>query len=385
MKLHIEESFALKYSLIYTSFIFLILLVPFFIYSSYMYTLEESKTKVLLQKKSIQIINQMEAYGKQNKTSFLFPRYQSFKAGLYDKNHNVIFSTINNTPLLFKKGYTNINDKRIYVVEFSNDRYFNAKYLVVSTLFDASIIFQNILIILIGIFIITFLLSLSILKHFAKPFNQINETLDQFIKDSMHEINTPLSIININIDMFSKQFGDNKYLTRVKSASKILSFIYNDMNYLIKEKSINKTSKQFMNFSSTLQNSIDYFIDIAKLKAVNLEIDIQEDIYINFVPTKLQKLIDNNLSNAIKYSYENQDVLISLKQQDDEIILSFEDKGIGISDTIKIFSRYYREDHTKGGFGIGLNIVSQILKDENIKVELTSKLKKGTTFKYIFN
>jgi signal transduction histidine kinase len=156
------------------------------------------------------------------------------------------------------------------------------------------------------------------------------------------------------------------------------------MNYLIKEKSINNAQKQFINFSSTLQNSIDYFSEIAKLKAINLKYDVQEDIYINFVPTKLQKLIDNNLSNAIKYSYENQDVVISLKQKDDEIILSFKDQGIGISDTTKIFSRYYREDHTKGGFGIGLNIVSQILKDENIKVELTSELKKGTTFKYVF-
>lgn len=55
----------------------------------------------------------------------------------------------------------------------------------------------------------------------------------------MHEINTPLSIINLNSDLFANKYGENKYLWRIKSASKTLATIYNDMDYLVKEGRVN--------------------------------------------------------------------------------------------------------------------------------------------------
>ena len=201
----------------------------------------------------------------------------------------------------------------------------------------------------------------------------------------MHEINTPLSIININIDMFTEKFGKNRYLSRIKSAAKILSSLYDDMNYLIKEQTINKTEKKRINFSKFLQKSVDYFKDIAELKDISLHLEVEENVYIDFVPTKLQKIVDNNLSNAIKYSYEGGEVIVSLKRIEDKIVLGFKDYGIGIKDTQKIFSRYYREDHTKGGFGIGLNIVGKIVNEEKIEVKIVSEPDKGSYFEYTFH
>ncbi|MEA3352381.1 MAG: HAMP domain-containing sensor histidine kinase [Campylobacterota bacterium] len=385
MKLQIdEEKFALKYALIYTSLVFLILLFPFFIYTKHIFTLEESKTNIDLKKKSIQIINQMENFAQTSNKIFVFPRYKQYQAGLYDANSNKIFTTIDKDIGIINKGYKKIQEKRLFVVRFNSSRYFDAKYLVVVTTFDNTSILQNIFIIFTLIIMVTLLLSLFILKHFAKPFKQVHNTLDQFIKDSMHEINTPLSIINISIDMFSREFGKNKYLNRVKSASKILSSIYNDMNYLIKEQTINKTPKEYVDLSGFLKKSVDYFQDIANIKDITIHSDIEKNVYIEFVPTKIQKIVDNNLSNAIKYSNEGKNVYISLKQSDDEIVLQFKDEGIGIENTSKIFSRYYREDHTKGGFGIGLNIVGQIVRDENIIVKLDSIPGEGSCFSYSF-
>jgi signal transduction histidine kinase len=105
---------------------------------------------------------------------------------------------------------------------------------------------------------------------------------------------------------------------------------------------------------------------------------------LEFIPTKLQKIVDNNLSNAIKYSYENSKVIVTLKKDGDTAILGFRDFGIGIRDPDMIFSRYYREDNAKGGFGIGLNIVGKIINEENIKVKIESELTKGAYFEYIF-
>ncbi len=387
MKLEInEKKFSLRYAIVYTLIITAILFVPFAIYDKYRYTLEEVKTEMALKKKSIQIINKMERFDPSKEKYLYFPKHKSFHAGLYDKDGNVIFTTIdkNISILDLKPGYTKLGNNRLYVTHFKDDRYFKALYLTVVTEFNIYAVLENILIIFLLILIVIFLFSFTILKNFAKPFKEINKTLDDFIKDAMHEINTPLSIININIDMLSAKSGKNKYLSRIKSASKILSTIYDDMNYLIKEQTINNAKKQKIDFAQFLNRSVDYFKDIAELKDIEIVTQIEDNIFIDFVPTKLQKIIDNNLSNAIKYSYENSKVIITLHKKEKKIMLGFKDFGIGIKDPQKIFSRYYRENNAKGGFGIGLNIVGKIINEENIKVIINSELKKGSYFEYKF-
>jgi signal transduction histidine kinase len=64
--------------------------------------------------------------------------------------------------------------------------------------------------------------------------------------------------------------------------------------------------------------------------------------------------------------------------------LRFKDYGVGIEKVEKIFSRYYREDSSKGGFGIGLNIVKSIIEKENIELKIESHPKQGSLFIYIF-
>ena len=381
-----EEKFSLKYSIIYTVVIIAILLIPFAIYDNYTYNLEEVKTEMALKKKSIQIINEMEDFNSRVNEYFAFPRYKSYQAGLYDINGNPVFTLVDDkiSTLNLNSGYHKMDNYRYFVTEFGDDRYFGASYMVVGTNFNIYAILENILIVFLSILIVTFLFSFTILKNFAKPFKQINQALDSFIKDSMHEINTPLSIININIDMYSDKYGKNKYLSRIKSASKILSTLYDDMNYLIKEQMITHAKKEQVDFSERLKKSIDYFKDVAELKGIRIISEVQEGIHIEFVPAKLQRIIDNNLSNAIKYSYEEAEVILTLKQEGNKIVLGFRDFGIGIKEPEKIFSRYYREDHTKGGFGIGLNIVEKIINEEKIRVKITSELNEGSYFEYIF-
>lgn len=350
-----------------------------------MFKLEEAKTEIALKKKGIQIINDMEKYDANNEEYFTFPRFKKFQSGIYDENFNPIFSLIESRDIAYlSTGYNKIKSRRAFVYEFKTKRYFQARYLVIMTEFDNLTIIKNMVIVMMSIAVVTFILSFIILKNFAKPFKQMNESLDGFIKDSMHEINTPLSIININIDMYNEKFGKNKYFSRIKSASKILSTIYNDMNYLIKEQTINTAPKKEIDFSFFVRKSIDYFKDVAELKGIKIIPKIEDNHFISFVPAKLQKIVDNTLSNAIKYGKEEKDVVVMLHQRGNKVVLSIQDFGIGIKEPDKIFSRYYREDDTKGGFGIGLNIVNKIINDDNIKVNVYSELNVGSTFEYWF-
>ena len=211
----------------------------------------------------------------------------------------------------------------------------------------------------------------------------MNTQLDNFIKDSMHEINTPLSIINLNADLFANKFGDNKYLQRIKSASKTLATIYDDMDYLIKQGRV-EHKVQAIEMGEFIQNRVDYFQEIANMKNITITTELSSPLFYDFSKTKLQRIVDNTISNAIKYSSDKSDIKIQFYTQEKDLIFKVIDNGVGIANVDKIFSRYYRENEAKGGFGIGLNIVKNIIDEEEIKLEVKSTVGEGTTFRYCF-
>lgn len=170
----------------------------------------------------------------------------------------------------------------------------------------------------------------------------------------------------------------------MKAASKTLSNIYNDMDYLIKQDIIEYPNES-LNFSAFLLARVDYFEVVAAQREIVIETAIEKDIPLYFNKTKLQRIIDNTLSNAIKYSYEQSTVYVALDYHDKQIRLEVKDEGVGIDKPEKIFERYYRENLDKGGFGIGLNIVKKIIDDNDIMLNIESMPEKGSTFVYIFN
>ncbi|HLD24210.1 MAG TPA: HAMP domain-containing sensor histidine kinase, partial [Sulfuricurvum sp.] len=219
---------------------------------------------------------------------------------------------------------------------------------------------------------------------FALPFQRINQRLDQFIKDSMHEINTPLSIINVNIDLYNRANPTNKYLQRIKAATKTLATLYNDMDYLIKNERL-AFEYEAIDLSHYLQERIDYFSEVAALKNITIIPHIDKGVAIVFNPTQLQRIIDNNISNAIKYSHEEGKIEVILERFENQCVIRFRDNGVGIEDINRIFERYYRENRDKGGFGIGLNIVKSIVDKAGIELQIDSVYGEGSTFTYIFS
>lgn len=360
----------------------LILLTPllfYFIYTKNLYTIQN---ELLLKEQALVIIKDMQDYNTNDKY-FKYPRFKSFTSGLYDEKFQPIFTLLDKPLKFFKKGY-HVEDNDAYlVVDLPSERYFGATYLVLQNDISYAPVYEKVLMILSSIVVFIFVLSFYFLRTFAKPFQKVNRQLDNFIKDSMHEINTPLSIINVNIDLYNRKNSSNKYMQRVKAASKVLSNIYNDMDYLIKHERLNHEKKD-IDLAAFLQDRIEYFKEVARMKNIDIQTDIKEcgSVYMN--DKQLQRLVDNNISNAIKYSYDNSKILIRLYKKENKCHLSFKDYGVGIDKVEKIFKRYYREDISKGGFGIGLNIVKSIIREEGIELLVDSLPKKGSEFLYIF-
>ena len=205
---------------------------------------------------------------------------------------------------------------------------------------------------------------------------------DSFIKHSIHEINTPLAVIMMHIDIRKMKFGEDKYMSKIEAASKMIANIYDDLSYMVKKDRF-VYEKEWLYFSTFLEGRIAFFEDIAKGNRHKIVAEIEEGIKIHFSDIELQRIIDNNLSNAIKYANKGTDIHVSLKKEKSRTILEFLTYSKQIADTDKIFEPFHQEEELQSGFGLGLEIVHSICKKENVQLDVSSDAS-VTIFRYTF-
>jgi signal transduction histidine kinase len=223
----------------------------------------------------------------------------------------------------------------------------------------------------------------NILLEQEKDFNaSLVKAQDSFIKHSIHEINTPLAVIMTHIDLFKMKEGENRYLSKIEAASKIISNIYADLSYMVKKNRFDYRKKH-LDMSAFLKERVDFFAEIALGNKHKIIEEIENDIWIHFSEEELQRIIDNNLSNAIKYANRGTDVKVVLREERDEIVLEFIGNSPKIVDTERIFKPFERENDVRGGFGLGLEIVYTICQKENVKIDVHSD-DEMTLFSYRF-
>lgn len=383
IKLIKTKNYAVKFAFLFSATTALLFGAFLYEYGVLVRETQEAQTEAELSMQAKRIVLEMDRFDPRTEKYFYFPRYKLYTTALVSQNGKDIFSNLGFRPTL-SAGYHTFNAKRYLVYELPSGMYFGADYLVVSKDFYESEIYVRLLVLLLIAVSILFAIYLYLIRLFERPLVKMNENLDRFIKDSIHEINTPLAIISTNVELFCMKHGENKHLARIKAAAKSLSNLYNDMEYLIKQGGGHLLKEQ-TDLGDACRQRVEYFTEIADMKGIVFECFIDDGCTVFVNCAKLYRLIDNNLSNAIKYSNENSKIEVTLKKISDEsAILSFRDFGIGIENPDRIFDRYYREELSKGGFGLGLNIVKNICEDEKIKVSVSSKLDEGSEFIYEF-
>ena len=207
----------------------------------------------------------------------------------------------------------------------------------------------------------------------------------RFIADMVHQIRTPLSVIMTNTSLIEmKTKGKvSSYLTQINSAINMLSNSYEDLSYNITHDTI-KYNPTEINLTDFLNERIDFFEIIAEANDKIISTQIQRDIKVYMNDTELERLIDNNLSNAIKHSNDKSTIEIMLKKSHAEIILEFTTKGEPIKNVSKLFDKNYTESNdSKRSLGLGLNMVKKICEKYNIKYYVDSK-EDTNTFTYKF-
>ena len=156
---------------------------------------------------------------------------------------------------------------------------------------------------------------------------------------------------------------------------------YNSIAYLAFHE-LDVEFKEKFDLAEVTYASIKYFKEIASNKNIIINAELNT-FMVNMDKNSVRKLLNNLISNAIKYSYNNKTIEITL--QDNILTIKDEGQGIAKSDQKKIFKRYKRVNKKgTGGFGIGLDIVMGVCRANKIEISLESQLKKGSLFRLLF-
>jgi len=214
--------------------------------------------------------------------------------------------------------------------------------------------------------ILATLVSLLFSIYALLPLRNALHMNEEFVKDILHDFNTPISSMLINLKIFKREIGDNIKIDRLEN--NIQSILSLQDNLRIFLKGVPTQSEKF-SLKKMIQNQVNYFEVLYpdvnyKLKIDNTQLTTNKEAF--------KRIMDNLLSNAGKYNVADGEVTITLEEKD----LFVQDTGKGIKYPFKVFERYYKEQDR--GIGIGLHIVKKLCDELNIAMEIESKEAQGT-------
>ncbi|MDK2041159.1 sensor histidine kinase [Aliarcobacter butzleri] len=297
-----------------------------------------------------------------------------YKISFYDKNKNILFGNLKENIDLNEKFI--FDNESIILVDNSTVGHLGIEYIALkdTSLFDKleRLKISIVIFFLVFYFIIS-LIGIYLAKLFLKPIKDERNKLNNFIKDTTHELNTPISAIMMSSE---NENLSSKQIERIRYSANRLSEIYKDLTYIFLENIEVKVAEE-LELSKIIKEQIDSFEPIFSRKKLKIKIELEDTLY-KMNKDDFIRLFNNLFSNAIKYNKINGDIEVILKNKK----LRIKDSGIGIDkNKIKdIFKRYYRATNQSGGFGLGLNIVNMICQTYKIKIEVESIENQGTTF-----
>jgi len=306
----------------------------------------------------------------------------SDKIGFYDKENHPIASNIENS-IDFSKIFYRDKDKMRLVAQ-STFGHLRVESIVIQKEDIAKYINNLKLKITIGLLVIYLLLSIIgyfLARLFIKPIQMKRLQLDNFIKDSTHELNTPITALMLSIN--APKLESPKNLERIKLSATRISEIYKDLTYLMLDKEREEIPLSPLFLNQILKKELIYLTLLAEKKRIDIKLNEENEIYFKIDKESFIRLIHNLVSNAIKYNTVNGYIKITIKKNH----LIIRDSGIGISEKYhaEIYDRFYRATEQVGGFGLGLNIVHKVCQAYHISIDFESQLNRGTTFILTFN
>jgi len=231
------------------------------------------------------------------------------------------------------------------------------------------------------VFLVVLLSAFFISKLAVDPLEEYVKNLQMLSKETLHELNLPISTITTNTQMLQKNMQDEKNLKRVQriqNACNMLQQRYNELDYLIKMQTKQVIKERFF-LNELLSERVAFLQKIYPHIHFHL-ILIENELFMDKIG--LCKVIDNLIDNGVKYSGTSKDIDIVLQKN----MLVIRDYGIGMNEVelLTIFDNYYQANRDMQGFGIGLSMVKRFCDENSIELIFDSSPNSGTSVKLKF-
>jgi len=374
-----EKRSLVRFLFIYLSSTLLLFLLATFIFYDFQKQHIINTQNSQLHEEAVHISEGLRQLSSTFSNPLIYPQKEPFSSAVYNLDKSYIFGSFHPSSIFWDKAYYQKANKLFYIHQLY-PYYLGVAHIVVSKeinqkpiddLFNISLLFLCIA----GAFFT--ILGIFLGKLFIAPMKESIEKMNRFIEDTTHEFNTPISTILTNIELIDTFYESEAKteLKRIEVASKTLSRLYEDLSFLKLNHDYHRKVVS-LNISKLLKERVEYFKTLIEVKKLTLIKEIEQNIYLTIDKNDAIRLIDNLLSNAIKYNNKEGNLTIHLNNKR----LSITDTGIGIQkeDIKLIHTRFKRVNQSEGGFGIGLDIVGQVVKCYNFKFKINSIYKQHT-------
>jgi signal transduction histidine kinase len=235
---------------------------------------------------------------------------------------------------------------------------------------------KNIYLIAIVMICLVTLAGVMISKLAIDPLQEHVTNLQNLSKETLHELNLPISTIKTNVQMMQKNLKEEKEqkrLSRIEKACEMLYERYNELDYMIKMQSQQNLQEVF-----DLQDLVLKRVEFLKLVYPRVDFILTlQSLMIKSDKKGLSKVIDNLIDNGVKYSSKSNKIEINITGS----TFFIKDFGCGMDEVqlLRIFDNYYQCNKNMQGFGIGLAMVKRFCDKETIGLNFKSNTNEGTT------
>ncbi|GAA4160108.1 hypothetical protein GCM10022217_23690 [Chryseobacterium ginsenosidimutans] len=223
---------------------------------------------------------------------------------------------------------------------------------------------------------------------------KVEKEKDEFLSIASHELKTPLTSIKAYVQLLERKLKLNKesaeagFVTKVQDQIDKLNTLITDLLDVSKiENGKLKINKKPTNLGNVITNAIETILQTHENNVKIKHDGIISDILIPLDEIRIEQVLINFLTNAIKYSPQNNQVIVTtfVDEEEQEVKVNVTDFGIGIPDFKQeaVFNKFYRVEESSlqfQGMGIGLFICSEIIKQHHGSIGVSSKVDEGSTF-----
>jgi len=217
---------------------------------------------------------------------------------------------------------------------------------------------------------------------------EMDRMRSEFVHTVSHDLRSPLTSVIGYTELIERSgtLNENQrdFLDRIQDSVQHITSLINDLLDLGSIEAGLDTRREYVQLEGILRYTLDMLQGQIKAKRLKVQTELAPSLpALRANPVRLRQVLDNVVGNAIKYSNHGGEVMISIKAEDEQLILQVTDNGPGIapSDQPHIFDKFYRGDNTKEeGSGLGLAIVKTIVDAHQGRIWVESTVGKGSSF-----